>query len=398
MKVSRQCVILVGGLGTRLGSLVKDRPKPLLDVGGIPFVDYLIRQAVRFGFDDIVLLAGYQAEIVHAFVNQGNIGAQTGARIRVVVEQAPLGTGGALHHARELLADEFLMMNGDSMFDFNLLDLATRSLPQPCIGRLALRSVPDATRFGLVKISGSRIINFHERPKFPGPGIVNGGVYYIKKDILKLINNFPCSIERDVFPRLALEGLLAGLTFNGYFVDIGIPEDLVHTRRELPERRQPAVFFDSRCILEHGDDYCAHQTTGFRWRNSAKEAIKQCNDNGCLIFVMANQPETDQGYYDMQKVIPLYEWMESDLRQTGGHIDAFRYRPQHLKNVVDGYAVAYHGRMPQPGTLQDILSQWPVNKEQSLFLSSNISDLELAKSAGLRPCLFENFDAIEQLR
>src|SRR5947199_4679957 len=145
-----QCVILVGGLGTRLGALTQDCPKPMLPVGGRPFLCQLIDNAARFGFRHFLLLAGYRADIVRAQFPNGVHRTPGGAvAVEVMTEPKPLGTGGALRFAAEALAPKFLMLNGDSLFDFNWLSLCA-PLAEGVVGRMGLRRVADAARYGVV--------------------------------------------------------------------------------------------------------------------------------------------------------------------------------------------------------------------------------------------------------
>lgn len=246
--VVRQCVVLIGGLGTRLGALTRDCPKPLLPVGGTPFLESLLRYVVRFGVSDIVLLAGYKAEVVaEHFPPDGRLARELGVSLRVVVEPEPLGTGGALLHAKDHLDDHFLMMNGDSFFDVDLCDLVAAAdtdtdtaeagasgEPGACLGWLALRRVPDASRFGVVDLVDGRIRAFAERPPGPGPGLVNGGIYWLDRAILEHIPTPPCSLEADVLAPLARAGRLGGRAYDGFFIDIGVPEDYRRAQEELP--------------------------------------------------------------------------------------------------------------------------------------------------------------------
>ena len=123
-----QCVILVGGLGTRLGALTRTTPKPLLPVNGEPFLDLLIRRAVRFGFTDIVLLAGYLGDQVLARYAGARRIAGRDVQVRVVVEREPAGTGGALRYLDGIADDYFLLMNGDSWLDMDLRAFARAPL------------------------------------------------------------------------------------------------------------------------------------------------------------------------------------------------------------------------------------------------------------------------------
>jgi NDP-sugar pyrophosphorylase family protein len=173
-----QCAVLVGGLGTRLGALTATTPKPILACGGRPFLYWLLREFVRFGVTDILLLTGHlSAEIEKA---AADIQAALPRPVRISLSEEPIraGTGGAVYHARNLLRDRFLLCNGDSLFDCNLASLlAAAATDGPDVtGRLVLRCLQDASRYGVVEIDQDRITAFRERPA-PGttPSPETGG-------------------------------------------------------------------------------------------------------------------------------------------------------------------------------------------------------------------------------
>lgn len=228
-----QCVILVGGRGSRLGALTEQTPKPLMPVAGRPFLDYLLDHVTAFPLRRIILLAGYLGDALRAGY-EGRVVA--GARIEVVVEPEPLGTGGALTVAADRLDERFFLLNGDSLFDVDLADLADLPAADGWLGKLALRRIDDTSRSGLVDLAGGRITAFQERGP-GGPGLINGGVYLLDRRLLSRIAGVPCSIERDLFPGLAAEGRLHGKLYDGYFIDIGVPQDLARAQTELPARR-----------------------------------------------------------------------------------------------------------------------------------------------------------------
>ncbi len=225
----KQAVFLVGGRGTRLGPLTDATPKPLLPVAGRPFLDYLIDNAARQGFSDIVLLCGYLASVLaQHYAGPG----PHGSTVRLVVEPEPAGTAGALLYARELLDDRFLMCNGDSLFACDLAALQERAGEADRTAFLALRRSAPGRRSGTVRLVGNDIRSFHA-PEENVEGPVNAGVYVIRRDLLDWIGPPPCSIEQDVFPRLAADGRLGGGILEGYFIDIGVPEDYERANREV---------------------------------------------------------------------------------------------------------------------------------------------------------------------
>lgn len=232
-----QAVILCGGLGTRLGALTASTPKPLLPVGDRPFLEWLLLDMARQGVERVVLLAGFEASQIIDFAATTEAKARSGLEIEVAVESEPAGTGGALWQALDRLEPTFFMLNGDSWFDIDFIDIAARLARDPdALAALALRRLADAARYGSVGLDGERITSFAERPKEAGAALVSGGVYAMRRKIVEALTP-KCSIERDVFPGLAERGLLRGYEYDGYFIDIGIPEDLARARREIPNRK-----------------------------------------------------------------------------------------------------------------------------------------------------------------
>ena len=379
----RQAVILVGGLGTRLGARTKTTPKPMLPVGGRPFLDTLIGEIARYdAFDEILLLAGHKAESILARYD----GTMRGrARLAVSLEQAPLGTAGALVHAAGLLQERFLLLNGDSFFDFNILDLATRA--KSSLVHMALRADVVGDRFGRVVLDGDRVRSFIA-PGQGATGPVNAGVYVVDRGILARVGSLPASLEQDVFPALAADGAMTGTSYRGYFIDIGIPEDFVRADVELIEQlRRPAVFFDRDGVLNHDSGY-TFEAGKLQWIEGAREAVKAVNDAGYFAFVVTNQSGVARGFYEESHVHALHRWMADEMAAIGAHIDAFEYCPDHPDGTVERYRRVNDRRKPGAGMITDLLARFPVNADKSLLVGDKPSDLEAARAAGLQGHLF----------
>lgn len=216
-------LILAGGLGTRLKSTVPDRQKVAAEVAGRPFVSYLIRQIADAGIRRIILCAGHKADTLRESVQ----GAFPGLDICFSIEERPLGTGGALRLALELAGDQaFLVMNGDSYFEVKLPEFLGFFHDAAVPVAVCLRKMEDVTRYGRVTVAPSgRILSFEEKGAFHGSGLINAGIYCIRRDVLAAIPvDRNCSLEREVFPRLAEAGQLSGYQAEGTFIDIGTPE------------------------------------------------------------------------------------------------------------------------------------------------------------------------------
>ena len=238
MPAIEQAAILCGGLGTRLGALTQATPKPLLAVGERPFLDVLLDALGRSGVKRVVLLAGFMAEQIADYAAATPVKESFDLSIDVAVEPYAAGTGGALWHARDCLGNLFYLLNGDSWFDIRFGDLGEPLRGDvSAVGIVALREVADASRYGAVTLADDQIAEFAERPAQPGPGLISGGVYAFRCTLLDHLRE-RCSLERDILPSLAAAGALRGITIDGYFIDLGVPEDLARARNDLGRKHQ----------------------------------------------------------------------------------------------------------------------------------------------------------------
>lgn len=227
-----QAIILAGGTGTRLRSVVADRPKPLAIVAGRPFLDWLILSLRAHGVRDIVLSTGYQGGLIERTFSDGSA---LGVRLRYSHETQPLGTAGAIRLALSLIdGDTFFVLNGDSYcrMDFGALALAHKQ--QQARATLCLTQVDDCARYGAVELdANNRITAFAEKGAKMGAGWINAGVYALGRAVIEpLALNQPASIERDVFPALTGAGLF-GFAAQPPFLDIGTPESYHASEAEL---------------------------------------------------------------------------------------------------------------------------------------------------------------------
>ncbi|MFK8186599.1 MAG: nucleotidyltransferase family protein [Phormidesmis sp.] len=230
-------IVLVGGLGTRLRSLITDVPKPMAPVGGVPFLDILLEKLLAHSMIDRVILAvGYKRNVVQEYFGD----RAYNRKIVYAVEKSPLGTGGgilnALAHTR---SQEVLVLNGDTLFDVNIHDMVEGHRQRNAELTLALKPMRDFSRYGTVRLNNNRIVGFEEK-QYQSEGLINGGVYLLNQTLFDglpqaLPHRF--SFESD-FLEVYLQQLnVYGFISSGYFIDIGIPEDYRRAQQELSKSR-----------------------------------------------------------------------------------------------------------------------------------------------------------------
>lgn len=389
----RQFVLLAGGKGTRLGSLTASTPKPLMDIGqGRVFLDLLIDNIIRQGFEQILILAGHFGEQVVARYHGKTI---RGCALSVVIEPAPMGTGGALRWSRAMLESEFFLANGDTYFDicYRRIEQAMRA-EIDTDAAIALRHVEDAGRYGSIELSGLRIARFSEKTASPVPvaGLINGGVYLLSRALVETFPAGELSLETEVFPKLATERRMVGQASTGYFIDIGLPETLQQARDDIHSViRRPALFLDRDGVINRDHGY-VHAWDRFNIITGVAETIARYNNADWLVFVVTNQAGIARGYYPEEAVHLLHGQLQDWLAVRGAHIDAFYHCPFHPEGIVEKFRGQHMDRKPRPGMLLRAMQDFAVDASRSFLIGDRASDLEAASGAGLRGYLFEGDD------
>lgn len=229
-----ECIILAGGMGTRLRSVVSDVPKCMAPVAGKPFLYYLFTTLIESGFTHIILSLGYKHEVIEEWIASGSLPIA----ISSVTEDTPLGTGGAvklaLSRANE---EEVFILNGDTFFEVSFTDMLTLHKQTRSAATLALKEMRQFDRYGVVDIEmpSNRILRFHEK-QYCESGLINGGIYLINR---RELDGYPAkfSLEKDFFEKQLSSSTLSGYISNGYFIDIGIPEDYERAQTDFKDEK-----------------------------------------------------------------------------------------------------------------------------------------------------------------
>ena len=228
-------IILAGGMGTRLKTIISDLPKPMAPIMNVPFLTYQLNYLKHFGIKKVIFSVGYLSEKIIAHYNQSfeNIS------IEYSIEKNPLGTGGGIRMAMSNLNEDLvLILNGDSFFDLNLEQFYNLHLEQKSDFSLALRYVNNSERYGNIEFNSSnQITSFIEKNQLNQSGYINAGVYILSKK-LYLQNTKPdinFSIEKDFFEKQLNQLIIKGFEFKDYFIDIGIPEDYLKAQDDFKE-------------------------------------------------------------------------------------------------------------------------------------------------------------------
>jgi D-glycero-alpha-D-manno-heptose 1-phosphate guanylyltransferase len=217
-----EAVILAGGIGTRLRTVIKDVPKPMAPVNDKPFLFYLLHWISRYTVEKIILSVGYKPESISNYF--GN--SFENIPLIYETEENPLGTGGAIVSAlRKTTGSNILIINGDTWFPVDLNKFYSSHISVKSIFSIALKRMQKFSRYGSVECREGKIIKFNEK-KFCEDGLINGGIYLVNRSFFES-RQFPdkFSLEKDILVKAAGTTVLNGVIFDDPFIDIGTPED-----------------------------------------------------------------------------------------------------------------------------------------------------------------------------
>ena len=226
-----EAIILAGGFGTRLRTVVSDLPKCMAPVAGKPFLCYVIDQLQQQGIKKFIFSLGYMSEVIQTFLQEN----YPALDYQLSIEEDPLGTGGAIYKACSMATEPtVLALNGDTLFSINVQQLLQVHQQKESHCTICLKPMQQFERYGVVKMDTNNCITSFEEKKWNEEGLINGGVYAIDRDKF-LAQPFAekFSMEKDYLELLVGEGNFYGLVQDAYFIDIGIPEDFERAQKEI---------------------------------------------------------------------------------------------------------------------------------------------------------------------
>jgi D-glycero-alpha-D-manno-heptose 1-phosphate guanylyltransferase len=227
----KECIILAGGLGTRLRSVVPDLPKCMAPVAGKPFLAHVVSYFQHQGVEKFIFSLGYKHEVIQGYLEAEYPALQK----QYVIEKDPLGTGGAIQLAcRQATEKNVLILNGDTLFSIQLPALTAFHEQHQSHCTLALKPMQHFERYGVVEITDTGAIKSFQEKRYYESGLINGGIYALQvAPFLKEGLPEKFSFEKDYLEKLYTVRPMYGVVQDEYFIDIGIPEDFEKANREL---------------------------------------------------------------------------------------------------------------------------------------------------------------------
>ena len=392
-----RAVILAGGKGTRLGSLARDIPKPMLEIGGIAILEHQIRLLRRYGLRDVTLITGHLGEVIEAHFGDGS---KHGVRIAYYRETQPLGTTGGLCEIEAQLEDDFLLFYGDVMLDMDLRRLINFHHAKQGLCTLVLHPNDHPYDSDLVEIdSERRVTAFHAKPHEKDRfyrNLVNAAVYVMSPGILQhLKRGEKEDFGRDVFPRIYRDEPLYGYLTAEYIKDVGTPERVAQVDRDCRsgkiarlnrEQKRKAIFLDRDGVLNVYKGLL-HRVEDFELAPDAAAAVQKINRSECLAIVVTNQPVVARGLCSLDEVEEIHKKMETLLGEQGAFLDAVYFCPHHPDKGYPeenaDYKIDCNCRKPKTGMVEAAAGEYNIDLANSFLIGDSERDVMCAKNAGL---------------
>lgn len=380
----KEAIILAGGFGTRLRSAVPDLPKCLAPVAGRPFLFYVINALRAQGVERFIFSLGYMHEEVERYLHDHFPTLDYDCAI----EGEPLGTGGAiLLSCTHSQADHIMVANGDTLFETYLADVVRVHQQTDATCTLALKPMENFDRYGVVTVNSAGIVEqFHEK-KYYAEGLINGGIYLLnRKRFLSL--PWPStrfSFEKDFLEKQVSTGTIAGAISNGYFIDIGIPEDFERAGHDL---LQPpldlhaidntwSLFLDRDGVInEDKPGSYIFTPDEFHFMNGGPQLFSKLAARFGRILIATNQRGVGRGLMTEDTLTTIHDQMKAAINAAGGRIDGIYYATALENNDPL--------RKPNPGMALLARRDFPdIDPFKCIMIGNNISDMQFGRNAGM---------------
>ena len=388
MKKKVDLVILAGGKGSRLKGLTRNTPKPLLKINKISFLQYLINYYSKYDFEKIYILAGYKgSKIKRQFHNKiFNL-----IPIECFIEKKKMDTAGALYILKNKINNNFVLINGDSFFDYDIKNIIKSSLNSKIGQMLLIKNFSYKSNSKLSKLGiNNQSEVFFKKNHF----LMNSGVYFFKKKFLNLIKNEPRSLETDILPKLISNRKISGVYASGYFIDIGTKKNLDIAKKEFKNRfLKPAIFLDRDGVINKDTGH-VHKISQLIYRKNIFKALNKLNN--FYIFVVTNQAGIAKGYYNEKDFIRFQKKIKEDFINKKIYFNDVKYCPHHPEGRIKKYKIKCKCRKPENGMFLEIMKNWPINIKKSLMIGDKPSDLYAVKKLNI-PFQFVEDDIDSQL-
>ncbi|PWM26452.1 MAG: D,D-heptose 1,7-bisphosphate phosphatase, partial [Oscillospiraceae bacterium] len=402
-------VIMAGGRGTRISSVARDIPKPMIPVDGIPVLEREIACLREQGYTDLILTVSHLGNVIIDYFGDGSgvspaTGKPFGVKIEYFIEKEPLGNAGALFHLRDKLTEDFLLLNADTAFDVDFHRFVAFHREKKALATLFTHPNSHPYDSGLIIADRDHVVQRWLTKEDPRPDYypnrVNAGLHVLSPKLLEKTMDTPkIDLDRQLLKPLAGTGKMFAYDSPEYVKDMGTPDryqtvcDDIRSgkvSRKNLKNRQTALFLDRDGTINRYVGFL-RDPKEFVLLSGVADAIKKINASGYLAIVATNQPVVARGEVTWEQLGEIHNKMETLLGQEGAYLDAIYVCPHHPPQGYPGEVrelkIACECRKPRPGMLLQAAEAFHIDLSRSWMIGDQESDILCGKAAGCRTAL-----------
>ena len=391
MKI-KDVVILVGGLGTRLGSITKKTPKPLIKINNVAFLDQLICKLIKYNYKNIYLLCSYKKKL---FFKKYNNKYFHNTKLICIDEGKAKGTGGALFRVKDKIKRNFILLNGDTYFDIDFNFLNKIKLIKENIFMCLTYKKKSINNY---KLNNLLIKNKKVKISKSNTSFINGGVYLLNNKIIQSVENKYCSFEDDILYGEIKKNKVAGKLFKDNFIDIGSHEKIEYIKKNPNMMQNKCFFLDRDGVINKEIGYVT-SFKDFNFLKGVHKAIKYLNDKRFIVILITNQAAIGKGIISETKLTDIHNKMISNLYQKKGAIlDDIYFSPYYKFSKQIKYKKNKYDRKPHPGMIIKAIKKWNIDTSSSFFIGDKNTDKLAAEKANLKFYFKKNTSLFKQIK
>lgn len=401
-------VIMAGGKGTRISSVASDIPKPMIKVADRPILEHQISCLRAQGLCDIILIVGHFGGVIQEYFKDGK---EFGVSIEYFCENEPLGTAGGLYYFKDILTSDFLLMNGDILFDIDFRKFIEFHYNKKAIASIV--SHPNNHPYDsalLVTDMEKRVTRWLHKEEYREvyKNRVNAGIHILSPQILDSITEpVKTDLDRDILKPLITSGKLFAYDTPEYIKDMGTPDRykiVCHdyltgriTAKNL-KNKQRAVFLDRDGTINKYDGFIT-KIEQIQLIDDVAKAIEKINSSGYLAIVISNQPVIARGDCTVEELDYIHNKIETELGKMGAYLDAIYYCPHHpdkgFKGEVEALKIDCECRKPKPGLLLQAAEDFNIDLNLSYMVGDSMIDVQAGNIAGCMSILVGKNDTLD---
>lgn len=388
-------VIMAGGKGTRIREINSEVPKPMIPLLGKPILQYEIETLRKQDITDIIIVTGYLGDQIISYFGNGS---KFGVNIRYIEEKEPLGTAGSLYYLKDKVTDDFLLLNGDNIFDVNIQRFYERHKENKCLATILTHPNNHPYDSGVIVADKNGLVTrwmTKEETRQWYRNRVNAGLHFLNSRLLDRFKEIrKTDLDREVLKPLIKEKELYVYDSPEYIKDMGTPERYYQVIDDLknhkPEKRnlrnkQKAIFLDRDGTINKYVGFLRN-IDDFELLPGVAEAIKLINQSDYLAIVVTNQPVIARGEVTFDQLDEIHNKMETLLGEQGAFLDAVYFCPHHpdkgFKGEIPELKINCDCRKPKPGMLIKAAKDFNIDLPSSYIVGDGENDVLCGINAG----------------